>query len=508
MIPKSSKRILFYLGVVVASTLCAKAQVSPIVVAKQITPERMRQHIEFLASDSLEGRETGKPGQRLAAHYIQNIFRDIALTPYNPQLDSAAYYQPFMLHSRIILSKVDCRLNDTTSKAYKLDYYTKPKSNKQTNISFATEKASGKGLFLSETRLGDAIQTMAKHVKEDSIKQFALALPKKEYKQLKRSQRYIFGTQLALEKDGALYYKRPFARERNAEDFSYKLLDDFREKNPDVTVLIVNQNKAKLLFTKDEQKQLKAGAKAETKQLYISGLSVATKEYIPTENVIGYIEGTSLKDEAVIVCGHYDHVGKMYFNRETKKAQSEICNGADDNASGTAAVIEVARCFAKLAQEGIKPKRSIVFIAFSAEEKGLYGSEYYVRNPLFPLNKTAAVINMDMIGRTDKRHTEKDTYVYAINRKDHNKLKRANKQNGKALGVDVDFTPGLGKRLVLNLASDHRPFVVRDVPSMILTTGDHPDYHTPADDAYKISYNRAAAIAQLAFLNAWTLANE
>lgn len=130
------------------------------------------------------------------------------------------------------------------------------------------------------------------------------------------------------------------------------------------------------------------------------------------------------------------------------------------------------------------------------------------RNPLFPLNKTAAVINMDMIGRTDRRHTEKDTYVYAINRKDHNKLKRANKQNGKVLGVDVDFTPGLGKRLVLNLASDHRPFVVRDVPSMILTTGDHPDYHTPADDTHKISYNRAAAIARLAFLNAWTLANE
>src|SRR5690606_11418787 len=127
---------------------------------------------------------------------------------------------------------------------------------------------------------------------------------------------------------------------------------------------------------------------------------------VHSQNVLGYLEGSDLKDELVVVSAHYDHVGVG--------ANGEIFNGADDDGSGTTGVIEMAQAFALSKEEGHGPRRSILFLAVTGEEKGLLGSDYYTRNPIFPLKNTVTNLNIDMIGRIDPEHEGKPDYIYAI----------------------------------------------------------------------------------------------
>jgi Zn-dependent M28 family amino/carboxypeptidase len=132
---------------------------------------------------------------------------------------------------------------------------------------------------------------------------------------------------------------------------------------------------------------------------YTLNLKTNTKQ-ISSENVLGFLEGTDKKDEVLVITGHYDHIG--YDN-------GEICNGADDDGSGTVSVLEIAEAFAKAAKEGKRPRRSILFMTVSGEEKGLLGSQYYVDNPIYPLENTIANLNIDMVGRVDDAHKNNPT---------------------------------------------------------------------------------------------------
>ena len=221
-----------------------------------------------------------------------------------------------------------------------------------------------------------------------------------------------------------------------------------------------------------------------------------------SENVLGYIEGSEFPNEVLVVTSHYDHVG---IDKE-----GNIYNGADDGGSGPMAVIEIAEAFAEARKDGYTPKRSILFMLLTGEEKGLLGSKYYTENPVFPLENTVANLNADMIGRIDAAHEGNDNYVYLIG---SDKLSTdlhelSENVNSEYMNMDLDYTyndENDPNRFYYR--SDHYMFAKNNIPVIFYFNGVHPDYHKHTDTAEKIEYEALKKRAQLIFLTAWEIAN-
>jgi Zn-dependent M28 family amino/carboxypeptidase len=229
----------------------------------------------------------------------------------------------------------------------------------------------------------------------------------------------------------------------------------------------------------------------------------ATKknEDFTTENVLGFLEGTDKKDEILVVSAHYDHIGII---------DGEVHNGADDDGSGTVAVLEMAQAFTQAKKDGFNPRRSILFLTVTGEEKGLLGSEYYTDHPVFPLAQTIADLNIDMIGRTDKEHEGKGDYVYVIGSdKLSSELHAINEAANKKytnIGLDYRFNdPEDPNRFYYR--SDHYNFAKHKIPVAFYFNGVHDDYHGAGDEVDKIEFPKMEKRAQLVFYTAWELAN-
>ena len=221
-----------------------------------------------------------------------------------------------------------------------------------------------------------------------------------------------------------------------------------------------------------------------------------------SENIWTFIEGTTNKDEIVVVSAHYDHVG-------TKGG--EIYNGADDDGSGTVALIEIAQAFSKAKANGHGPKRSVLILHVTGEEYGLHGSRYYSENPLFPLEKTVADVNIDMIGRRDTIYAKTtEDYIYVVGSdRLSSELHQINEEaNKKYTNLKLDYKYNAEndpERIYFR--SDHYNFAKHGIPSIFYFNGVHADYHKPTDTPDKIDYEILAKRAQLAFATAWELAN-
>jgi len=219
------------------------------------------------------------------------------------------------------------------------------------------------------------------------------------------------------------------------------------------------------------------------------------------QNVGGLLLGTDLKQEVVVVSAHYDHLGR---------SGSRIFHGADDNASGTATVLSVAAVFDSLVQQGIRPRRSILFLLFSGEEGGLLGSKHFVNNSPISLQQIVCDLNIDMVGRLDYEHRKKPDYCYLITNKEGSELLKvaetANQQSVKLAinqgGYDTKNDP---KQYFLR--SDHYNFAKFGIPTLFFTNGEHPDYHQPSDTADKIEFDILKKRATLVFQTAWLSAN-
>lgn len=230
--------------------------------------------------------------------------------------------------------------------------------------------------------------------------------------------------------------------------------------------------------------------------------SKVIREIKSAENVAGFLEGNDpiLKDEVVIFTAHYDHLGVN---------DGAIYYGADDDGSGTSVLLEIAEAFAT---NPTKPRRSMLFMAVSGEEKGLLGSRYYVENPLFPLEKTTANINMDMVGRIDKKYLEQnfDRYVYVIGSDKisvelDSLLNTANKES-ENLTLDYTYNDENDPNQFYR-RSDHYNFARNGVPVVFFFTGIHEDYHRPTDTVDKIMFEKTERIGRLAYYLGWKIAN-
>ena len=231
-------------------------------------------------------------------------------------------------------------------------------------------------------------------------------------------------------------------------------------------------------------------------------LNAQYNENLPdSENIWAFIEGSEKPDEIIVISAHYDHVG-------IKKGK--VFNGADDDGSGTVAVLEIAKAFQIAKNEGHGPKRSILFLHVTGEEHGLHGSRFYSENPLFPLANTITDINIDMIGRRDEAHAGSNNYVYVIgaNRLSTDLDNICTLANAKYTNLELDYKYNDPKDPNhFYERSDHYNFAKNGVPSVFLFNGVHADYHKPTDSPDKIEYDALTKRAQFAFVTAWELAN-
>jgi Zn-dependent M28 family amino/carboxypeptidase len=220
-----------------------------------------------------------------------------------------------------------------------------------------------------------------------------------------------------------------------------------------------------------------------------------------SENIWAFIEGSEKPTEIIVVSAHYDHVGVK---------DGDVYNGADDDGSGTVALLEIAEAFELAKKEGHGPKRSILFLHVTGEEHGLHGSRFYSENPLFPLANTITDINIDMIGRRDEAHTDSNNYVYLIGADrlstDLHKICLAANDKYTQLNLDFKYNDPMDPNHFYE-RSDHYNFAKNGVPSVFLFNGVHADYHQKSDTPDKIEYDALAKRAQLAFTVAWELAN-
>ncbi|PIA80335.1 peptidase M28 [Gaetbulibacter sp. 4G1] len=222
-----------------------------------------------------------------------------------------------------------------------------------------------------------------------------------------------------------------------------------------------------------------------------------------SENVVAFIKGSEKPNEIIVVSAHLDHIGVS--------SNGEINNGADDDGSGTIAILEIAEAFKMAEEDGNGPKRSILFLHVTGEEIGLFGSRYYTDvDPIFPLENTVANLNIDMIGRVDPKHEGDENYLYLIgsdklSKELHNISEEINK---KYTNLEFDYTyndENDPNRFYYR--SDHYNFAKNNIPVIFYFNGTHADYHRPSDTPDKINYGFLETRSRLIFHTAWELAN-
>lgn len=474
-------------------TSIAFAQQPSVKYAASISADDLKKHLTYIASDELEGRDTGSEGQRKAADYIANHFQSLGLQAIAPQKDgSKGYLQKFDLYKNG-WQDAYIKIGDGKRMHFK-DFFP----NGMVNIpeETTTELVFIKDMTSQKDLSGKGVLFFQPEDKEDikNSSEAAFAAGASALFMISDADEDKFKT-LAAERQAILsrYNRMRLEATANVSEPS---------KNPS---FVVSSALAADMLGVSERKLMKA--KQGNKKLKPSTVTVKYKrgdELVETMNVMGFMEGTDKKDEVIVLTAHYDHVG---IDRK-----GQIYNGADDDGSGTCAILELAEAFAKAKAEGNGPRRSILFMTVTGEEKGLLGSRYFTDvDPVIPLQQIVCDLNIDMIGRVDKAHEDNDQYVYLIGSDKlsselHTISEQANKQH---INFDLDYTfndPKDPNRFYYR--SDHYNFAKNNIPVIFYFTGVHEDYHQPGDDVEKILFPKYQQIVRLVFHTAWDLSNQ
>jgi hypothetical protein len=456
----------------------------PEAYAKTISAADLKKRLYIVAGAEMQGRETATEGQRKAAAYIESEFKSLGLQPGNK--DS---YQ--MFYNIYEDSLADAKL-EVNGQSFQMD--------KDFNASINNVDAI--------MRFSEIVFVGANAI--DSLKNANLA-GKAVLVIGGIQQAFGRGAQVggfygmlaakgvaAIISTGSNYPRTIPAARKGIQTISL-----FR-KTISPQIFTVSENIAKAIIRNefDGVKSNTSLIKTYTTELVLSVKKAALA--VQTSNVVGLLPGTDLNDEYLVISAHYDHLGIRNGN---------IYYGADDDGSGTVSIIQLAQAFAKAKAEGKGPRRSIVFLANSGEEEGLWGSEYYAGHPIFPLEKTTADLNIDMIGRSDSSRKIGDSlnYVYVVgDDKLSSDLRTISEMvNNKYLKLELDYKfndPNDRQRIYYR--SDHYNFAKNGVPIIFYYDGMlGADYHRPTDTPDKINYNLLAKRAQLVFYTAWEMAN-
>lgn len=489
--------------------------------ASSITASDLSQHLHVLASDEYEGRETGKKGQKMAAEYLANHFRELGLT--SPVKSDQPYYQTFELEQSS-WKEATLRVknkNFTFLKDFYLFGEVPAEGKTKMDLVFAGYGIDAES-YSDYRNLDVNGKTVVMLTGEptDSKGNYLVSGNKDESNWGADYRTKIRAASAKGAKNVILISTRSEADFQNSINKLRHWLETptlgFPEKksNRPAAIFVSQQTGAALLNTDPKKLQqyvasVKKGGKPVASAFKPSPEAVlsATKARtaLATENILGYLEGTDKKDEVLVITAHYDHVGM-----DPTLKGDQIFNGADDDGSGTSAVLELAQAFSEAAKTGSRPRRSVLFMAVTAEEKGLLGSEYYTNNPVFPLENTVANLNIDMIGRLDKEHLNNPKYVYVIGSdklsSELHAINEAANQKYTQLDLDYKFNDENDPNRFY-YRSDHYNFAKNGIPVAFYFNGVHEDYHQPTDEVDKILFDKMETITRLVFHTAWELAN-
>jgi hypothetical protein len=467
----------------------------PKTFANTITADDLKKHLYIIAGNEMEGRETATEGQRKAAMYIEQYFKSVNLLPgFNGSYQmSYPVYQDSLVHSSI-------EVNGKPFQLYK-DFAMNMSTTNGSVVMGSEVVFAGYGFSDSTRDDYKGINARGKIV---------LILPgippSAENQRRGGGQTAI---QEAALKNGAvaiLSVQPNFPRNPSSMRPGM-YFNAFRRTNYPNFFTTSEQVAREIMGSGyDSAKEAMVKGNPQPK-VYAANVLLEFNKVInklSSSNVVGYLEGTDKKDEYLVLTAHYDHLGK--------RSDSAIYYGADDDGSGTVSILELAEAFAKAKQQGKGPRRSIVFMTVSGEEKGLWGSAYYSNHPSFPLEKTTVNLNIDMIGRIDPKRKQADSmnYVYVVG--DHmlsselRPISEAMNKKYTKLGLDYKYNqPNDPERIYYR--SDHYNFARKGVPIIFYFNGTHNDYHRITDTPDKINYDLMKKRAQLVFYTAWEMAN-
>lgn len=507
------KKILFILGALIIACNSSQkttetiqpteeTQISPIGYAATVTEDELKEHLYIYASDEFEGRETGTQGQKKAVEYIVGQYKKMGISAAKEDGDylqkvpleitkaptgtislNGSTYQ--MGNDFVTFSTIDTSVDELVYLNYGIqtnqysDYKGIDVKDKVVLVRTGEPKnTDGTYVLTGSTEpskwssFDESLEDKLKIANEKGAKAI-LVLDKNTYPRLKGRYKYIARSN------------------NNLMTLTENLIDE-------LPPVFAGGKLAKELINITENVKT---SKVVNVDLQLSIKSANTK--IDSENVIAYIPGKELPEEYVIISSHLDHIG---VNED-----GQINNGADDDGSGTVALIEIAQAFKKAADDDNGPKRSIVFLHVTGEEKGLLGSRYYTDfEPIFPLENTVANLNIDMIGRIDPQRNGDRNYIYLIG---SDKLSQelhelSEDVNDKYTKIELDYKyndENDPNRFYYR--SDHYNFAKNNIPIIFYFNGTHADYHRPGDTPDKINYDLLKNRTQLIFYTAWEVAN-
>lgn len=494
------RKLLLPVLLIVTIGASAQKKNTPPYFAATITADDMKKHLYIIAGPEMEGRDTPSPGLEKAANYIENHFKSLGLVPGN----NGSFRQLYPLYKDSMIS-ADLQVNGTAFELSK-DFQPNTSINHTANMRFSEVVFAGFGIVDGDIN----------HYKDLDVKGKLVMIldgAPAGYKPSEsgfRSPSNVFSKIGKAQENGAaavlvVYGNYP---RKTFSTVSNYALNGFREAVYPLLFTVSEAVAESILGAEGKGILEKMKSAPLASKVYKANVEIGYFKNTSTEyasNVLGVIEGTDKKDEYVVITSHYDHVGK--------RADGTIYYGADDDGSGTVAILELAEAFARAKAAGKGPRRSIVFMTVSGEEKGLWGSKYYSDHPVFPLEKTTVDLNIDMIGRIGEEYLkDKDSinYVYVIG---DDKLStdltpitdEINKKYTK-MKLDRKYNDPNDKNRFY-YRSDHYNFAEKGVPVIFYFNGVHADYHKPTDTPDKINYKLMAKRGQLVFYTAWEMAN-
>ena len=499
---KKSLFLLFFLP-----TFLLKAQKKDSVLQhymNEIHKDSIMQHLIILASDEYEGRGTFEAGNIKAMEYLMRQYLVHHLQMLGNVREKRHYAQPFVLKKgnfsecffianekryESINDFLPCNIFEQGGEAHDLVFAGLGRADSAYNY-FTKTNITGKwvAILLENTpkdahKASSSIQAKARLAKQNGAKGvFFIQRDADTYR---------------LNKETLVMHESKYEiREIVETQLSFPIFT-FKQKTIAEIFKIKNKVFGKFLDSVATQKNTKIQPLATNIKIF----TTTNKEQHKAVNIIGCIEGTDLRSEAIIVSAHFDHLGKK---------EGTIYNGANDNASGTSTLLEMLRILDKMRREGYKPRRTIIFAAFTAEEYGLWGSKFYTQYPLFPLENTKFNVNIDMVGVYKWKNKKKRIDIAVV--EDENPIFRAQQKKlveSYQLNLDIDYSYS-DKNHSMNLfyRSDHYNFAKKGIPIAFFNNMNDRDYHQPTDDIKNIEPDAMQEVAKLILATIWTEANK
>ncbi|WP_298759174.1 M28 family peptidase [uncultured Psychroserpens sp.] len=482
-----------------------KPPADPTEYGNTITSDELKEMLYTYASDEFEGRETGEPGQKKAVNYLKEQYMKMGIPS---PLSGDDYFQEVPLQKQkspeamlkvkgtsfeqftdfLILGSVETETMDMSNIVY-VGYGIDAEN--YSNYSGLDVKGKIVLAKSGEPKNEDGTYVTTGTSEETKWSSGRGSLSSKRDAAKENGAKALFYLEPALFERYANYY-RAVAESGQAGRISLK------SNESSTLFMMINEDLAKALFANinddDQPKNIGSSVTLDIK---------SQSEQVESENVVAFIRGTEKPDEILVISAHLDHEGVK---------DGKVYNGADDDGSGTVAILEIAEAFKTAADNGDGPKRSILFLHVTGEEKGLLGSRHYSDNdPIFPLKNTVADLNIDMIGRTDPKRTGGDrNYIYLIGSDklstELHELSEA--MNTKYTNIELDYKyndENDPNRFYYR--SDHYNFAKNNIPVIFYFNGTHDDYHQPTDTPDKIEYDLLENRTRLVFYTAWEVAN-